>query len=206
MVLGASLLVSLLLYAIDVYRTPLAALRYGVFTTVSLATTTGYANTDYTLWPVGIPLFLLLLSGVATSAGSTGGGIKMMRALLLLKQVRAELTVMLHPHAIAPVRINGRVVDSKVLSSVAAFIVVYCASMIVLSALMLASGLPPDEAFSAVLAAVNNTGPALGSLGPMGSFGKLTPFQTWVCTFGMLIGRLEFFTVLILLTPTFWRR
>jgi len=205
-VLGASLLVSLLLYVIGVYEAPLDALRYGIFTTVSLATTTGYANADYTLWPLGIPLFLLLLSGVATSAGSTGGGIKMVRALLLLKQVRAEMTVMLHPHAVSPVRINGRVVDPKVLSSVAAFMVVYCALLIILSAIMLATGLPPEEAFSAVLSSLNNTGPALGSLGPMGSFGHLTPFQTWICTFAMLIGRLEFFTVLILLTPAFWRR
>ena len=142
-VLGASLLVSLLLYVIGVYEAPLDALRYGIFTTVSLATTTGYANADYTLWPLGIPLFLLLLSGVATSAGSTGGGIKMVRALLLLKQVRAEMTVMLHPHAVSPVRINCRVVDPKVLSSVAAFMVVYCALLIILSAIMLATGLPP---------------------------------------------------------------
>lgn len=203
---GTGLLVSLGLYLADVYPEPFDALRYGVFTTISVATTTGYANTDYTLWPLGIPLFLLVLSGFATSAGSTGGGIKMIRVVLLIKQVRAELVTMLHPHAVSPVRINERVVDARVLSSVAAFMLVYGASILVLTAIMLGTGLPPEEAFSAVLATINNTGPALGRFGPLGSFAALTDFQAWICIFAMLIGRLEFFTVLILLTPAFWRR
>ena len=203
---ATGLLVSLGLYAAGVYTEPLQALRFGVFTTISVATTTGYANTDYTLWPLGIPIILLVLSGFATSAGSTGGGIKMIRVVLLIKQVRAELVTMLHPHAVSPVRINERVVDPRVLSSVAAFMLVYGASILILTVVMFASGLPPEEAFSAVLATVNNTGPALGRFGPMGSFAVLTDFQAWVCIFAMLIGRLEFFTVLILLTPAFWRR
>lgn len=206
LVLGVGVVVSVALYWTGVYEAPLSALRYGMFITISVATTTGYANTDYTLWPLGIPIFLLLLSGFATSAGSTGGGIKMVRVVLLVKQVRAELVTMLHPHAVSPVRINGRIVDPRVLSSVAAFMLVYGAIILLLSGVMLVSGLAPEEAFSAVLATVNNTGPALGRFGPMGSFAGLTDFQAWVCIFAMLIGRLEFFTVLILLTPAFWRR
>lgn len=130
----------------------------------------------------------------------------MIRVVLLFKQARAEMVTMLHPHAVSPVRINGRVVDPRVMSSVAAFIVVYALMYMLLSAIMLASGLPAAEAFPAVLAMVNNTGPAIGRFGPLGSFAELTDFQTWVCTFAMVIGRLEFFTVLILLTPAFWRR
>jgi len=204
LIVGA--LVSVGLYVSGIYVVPLEALRYGMFNTISVATTTGYANTDYTVWPLGIPLFLLVLSGFTTSAGSTGGGVKMMRVVLLAKQVRAELVTMLHPHAVSPVRVNGRIVESRVLSSVAAFVMIYALSILLLTAIMLASGMREHEAVSTVLAMVNNTGPALGQLGPMGSFATLNTFQTWVCTFAMLIGRLEFFTVLILLTPSFWRR
>lgn len=204
--LGAGLLISAFLYLEGVYGTVAEALRYGMFNTISVVTTTGYANVDYTLWPVFAPMLMLVLSGIATSAGSTGGGIKMIRAVLLVKQARAELVTMLHPHAVTPVRLSGRVVDGRLMASVFAFMLMYGLSIGVLSALMVISGVEPTLAFSAVLASVNNTGPALGVLGPMGSFAPLTDFQTWICTFGMLIGRLELFTVLILFTPGFWRK
>jgi trk system potassium uptake protein TrkH len=204
--LGAGLLISAFLYVEGVYTTVGAALRYGMFNTISVVTTTGYANVDYTLWPIFAPVLMLVLSGIATSAGSTGGGIKMIRAILLAKQARNELVTMLHPHAVTPVRIQGRVVEGRVMASVFAFMLMYGLSIGVLTALMLISGLEPVTAFSAVLASVNNTGPGLGMVGPMGSFGVLTSFQTWICTFGMLIGRLELFTVLMLFTPAFWRK
>ncbi|ANN79806.1 TrkH family potassium uptake protein [Bordetella flabilis] len=204
--IGAALVVSLFLYVDGVYGTVAEALRYGIFNTVSVVTTTGYANADYTQWPIFAPLVMLLLSGVATSAGSTGGGIKMIRAILLLKQARTELVVMLHPQAVSPVRLQGRVVDGRVMASVLAFMLMYGMSIAVLTILMLVSGLDPVTAFSAVVASVNNTGPGLGAIGPMGSFAVLSDFQTWLCTFGMLIGRLELFTVLILFTPAFWRK
>jgi trk system potassium uptake protein TrkH len=161
---------------------------------------------DYTKWPLFASLLMLLLSGVATSAGSTGGGIKMIRAILLAKQARTELVLMLHPHAICPVRLRGRVVDNRIMASVLAFMLMYGMSIAVLTILMLISGLDPVVAFSAVVASVNNTGPGLGPIGPMGSFGILTDFQIWLCTFGMLIGRLELFTVILLFTPAFWRK
>lgn len=203
--LGVALFVSAYLYFEGVYTAPLDALRYGIFNTVSVMTTTGYANADYTTWPILAPLLMLLLSGVATSAGSTGGGIKMIRAVMLCKTAGAELKMMLHPQAVSPVRIKGRVVNPRILASVLAFMVAYGFSIAVLTALMLASGLDALTAFSAVVASVNNTGPGLGAIGPMGSFSILSDFQTWLCTFGMLIGRLELFTVLMLFTPGFWR-
>jgi trk system potassium uptake protein TrkH len=203
--LGAALAISIYLYAAGIYRTPGDALRYGMFNAISVITTTGYANVDYTQWPLFATLPMLLLSGVATSAGSTGGGIKMIRAILLAKQARTELVMMLHPHAVSPVRLRGRVVDNRVMASVLAFMLMYGMSIAVLTMLMLVSGLDPVIAFSAVLASVNNTGPGLGPIGPMGSFGVLTDFQIWICTFGMLIGRLELFTVLLLFTSAFWR-
>lgn len=204
--LGAALAIAVFLYVDGIYNTPGEAMRYGIFNAVSVITTTGYANVDYTQWPLFATLPMLLLSGVATSAGSTGGGIKMIRAILLAKQGRTELVTMLHPHAVSPVRLRGRVVDNRVMASVLAFMLMYGMSIAVLTILMLASGLDPVVAFSAVVASVNNTGPGLGPIGPMGSFSVLTDFQTWLCTFGMLIGRLELFTVLLLFTPAFWRR
>ncbi|SAI50708.1 Trk system potassium uptake protein [Bordetella ansorpii] len=206
LVLGTGLLISAFLYAEGVYRDPLLALRYGMFNTISVATTTGYANVDYTAWPLFAPLTMLLLSAFATSAGSTGGGVKIIRVILLIKQSRNELVTMLHPHAVSPVRIHGRVIDSRVMSSVLAFMLVYGLSLALLTAILMLSGMDPVLAFSAVMAMINNTGPALGPLGPMGSFATLNDFQTWVCTFAMLIGRLEFLTVLVLFTPMFWRK
>ena len=130
----------------------------------------------------------------------------MIRALLLVKQARNELVVMLHPNAVNPIRMGGRLVDQRVMSSVLAFMMVYGLSIGVLTSLMLISGLEPVTAFSAVVASINNTGPGLGPVGPMGNFGTLTDFQTWVCTFAMLIGRLELLTVVVLFTPMFWRK
>ncbi|ARP88176.1 TrkH family potassium uptake protein [Bordetella genomosp. 9] len=204
--LGAALAISVFLYVEGIYPSMGQALRYGMFNTISVITTTGYANVDYTQWPLFAPLLMLLLSGVATSAGSTGGGIKMIRAILLAKQARTELVAMLHPHAVTPVRVRGRVVENRVMASIMAFMLMYGMSIALLTIIMLVSGLDPVTAFSAVIASVNNTGPGLGPIGPMGSFGVLSDFQTWVCTFGMLIGRLELFTVLLLFTPAFWRK
>ena len=130
----------------------------------------------------------------------------MIRVVLLVKQTRQEIIGILHPHAVAPVRIGGRIVDHRVLASVLAFMLVYGGSMVVLTMLLLLSGMEPVTAFSAVFATLNNTGPGLGPIGPMGNFAGLSDFQTWVCTFAMLIGRLELFTILVLFTPAFWRR
>ena len=203
--LGGGLLVAVLLWAKGVYG-PLEALRYGLFHVVSVATTTGYATVDYLTWPVFAPVFMLMLSGVATSAGSTGGGIKMMRMLVLVKQARRELTRLVHPNAVQPVRLGGAVVESRMIFSVMAFMLVYGGTIIVLSMVLMLTDLDPLTAFSAVIASVNCTGPGLGSIGPASNYAVLTDFQTWVCTLGMLLGRLEILSFMALLTPAFWRR
>lgn len=204
--LGAGLAISAYLYFRDVYHDPLQALRYGMFHTISVATTTGFASADYGTWPLVASLTMLLLAAFVTSAGSTGGGIKMVRALLLVKQARSELVVMLHPNAISQIRMGGRRVEQRVMASVLAFMMVYALSIGLCTSLMLISGLEPITAFTAVLASINNTGPGLGPVGPMGNFAILTDFQTWVCTFAMLIGRLELLTVVVIFTPMFWRK
>lgn len=199
------LLVSLLLWAKGVYGL-VEAMRYGMFHVVSVATTTGFATTDYLTWPVFAPVFMLLLSGVATSAGSTGGGIKMMRMLILAQQASREMKRLVHPRAVQPVVLGGRVVGSDAIFSVLAFMLVYGATVIVLSMVLLLTDLDPVTAFSAVLASVHCMGPGLGAVGPASTYAVLTDFQLWVCTLGMLLGRLEILSFMALLTPAFWRR
>lgn len=203
--LGGGLVVALLLWAKGVYD-PLQALRHGMFNVVSVATTTGFATTDYLGWPVFAPVFMLLLSGVATSAGSTGGGIKMVRMLILLKQARREMTRIVHPRAVQPVRLGERVVDNRMIFSVLAFMLVYGATVITLSMVLLLTDLDMVTAFSAVLASVHCMGPGLGLLGPASNYAVLTDFQLWICTLAMLLGRLEILSFMALLTPAFWRR
>jgi trk system potassium uptake protein TrkH len=182
------------------------ALRYSAFNVVSIATTTGFANTDYNLWPIFAPLWMLFLSSFATSAGSTGGGIKMIRALVLYKQVYRELVRAVHPNAVWPVRIGGIPVSQSVLSAVLAFGFAYMCLIVALTLVMAFSGLDIVTSFSAVVASLNNTGPGLNQVGPATTYEILTDFQTWVCTFAMLLGRLEIFTLLVVLTPAFWRK
>ena len=188
--LGGGLIVALLLWAKGVYG-PVEALRYGLFHVVSVATTTGFTTVDYLTWPVFAPVLMLLMSGVATSAGSTGGGIKMVRMLILLKQARRELTRLAHPRALQPVRLGTGVVDNRMIFSVLAFMLVYGATVITLSMVLLLTDLDPVTAFSAVLASVHCMGPGLGAVGPSSNYAVLTEFQTWVCTLAMLLGRLE---------------
>jgi trk system potassium uptake protein len=183
-----------------------SSFRYALFNTVSAATTTGYASTDYAAWPIFAPIFLIFLSGFTTCAGSTGGGIKMVRGLVLLKQARRELTRATHPRAVCPVMLGGQAVDSPVIFAVLAFMLVYGATTVLLTLVLLVTGMELITAFSAVVACINNLGPGLGEVGPAGNFAGLNALQKWVCAFAMLVGRLELFTVLVILTPAFWRR
>ena len=182
------------------------ALRHAAFNLVSIATTTGFASVDYNLWPAFAPLWMLFLSSFATSAGSTGGGIKMIRALILYKQVYRELMRAMHPSIVWPVRIGVDPVPQNILSAVLAFSFMYMTSVATMTLILSFSGLDVVSAFSAVVASINNTGPGLNRVGPAATYEVLSDFQTWVCTFAMLLGRLEIFTLLVVLTPAFWRR
>ncbi|MCM0608871.1 MAG: TrkH family potassium uptake protein [Ideonella sp. WA131b] len=183
-----------------------ASLRHAAFNVVSIASTTGFASVDYAQWPIFAPVFMLFLCSFATCAGSTGGGIKLVRAILLLKTAQRELTRIVHPRAVVPVTLAGAVVPPAVMYSVLAFMLIYGFVMMLVTLLLLLSGLDPVTAASAAIACINNTGPGLGQVGPAGNYQGLTDFQTWVCTFAMLLGRLELLSVLVLFTPQFWRR
>jgi trk system potassium uptake protein TrkH len=205
-ILGAIVLIAGYLLWHDTYDEPWQAVRHTVFHVVSVATTTGYASADYAQWPLFAPLLMILLGCFATCAGSTGGGIKMIRMLLLLKQARRELVRIVHPNVVNPVTLGPNAVSDRVMQAVIAYMMIYGASLVGLTMLLLFSGLDVVTAFTAVIACVNNIGPGLGDVGPAVNYGVLSDFQTWVCTFAMLLGRLELLSVLVLFTPQFWRR
>ncbi len=190
----------------NVYPDWESAFRYALFNTISVATTTGYSSADYNLWPIFAGVIMLFAGGFAACAGSTGGGIKMIRAVILIKQARREMIRILHPRSINPVCIGGKVIENNVIFAVLAFMLIYGASIIWFTFLLLLSGLDVTTAFTAAVASVNNIGPGLNQVGPASNFGVLNSFETWVCTFAMLIGRLELFAVLVLFTPDFWRK
>jgi trk system potassium uptake protein TrkH len=203
--IASVILVAYFLWAHQVYPDFLTALRHSAFNVVSIATTTGLATQDYNLWPAFAPVLMIFLSCFATAAGSTGGGIKMIRAQLLVKHCFSELHRLVHPKSPMVVKLNGVVYESSVMDSILAFLFLYGATIIFCTLLMLASGCDVVTALSAVVASVNNMGPGLNLVGPATTFAVLTDFQTWICTLAMLLGRLELFTMVIIFTRAFWR-
>lgn len=204
--LGTSLLIAGLLLWRGQYPDFVTSLRYSLFNVVSIATTTGYANADYSKWPLFAPMLMLFLCCFAPCAGSTGGGIKMIRAILLVKQAGREFVRILHPRVINPVRIGDQVIENNVIFAVLAFMLIYGAVIIGCAFLLLLTDLDAVTAFTAAVACINNTGPGLSEVGPATTFQGLSDFGTWVCTFAMLVGRLELMSVLVLFTPAFWRK
>ncbi len=182
------------------------ALRTSAFHVVSVATTTGYASTDYARWPVFAPVLLMFLGCFVSCAGSTGGGIKLVRMVLLIKQARRELVRIVHPRVVNPVTLGGAIMPASVMTAVLGYMLIYGAATMGLTMLLLFTGLDIVTSFSAVVATVNNIGPGLGDVGPASNFGVLNEFQIWVLTFAMLLGRLELLTVLVLFTGHFWRK
>lgn len=197
---------ALYLWSSNIYPDMVTALRYAAFNVISVATTTGYSNTDYSVWPILIPLWMLFLSGIATSSGSTGGGIKMVRARILYKLVYREMISIMHPQAVTPLKISRNVVSNRIILSVLVFLFVYVASYVIMVLALTFSGLDFIIAFSAAAACLNNLGPGLGSIGPASNYASLTDLQISICSFAMLLGRLEFFTLLVILTPAFWKK
>ena len=206
LIAASILVVSLYGWAEDVYPEFLTALRHVTFNLVAVATTCGYVTQDYATWPVFAPMVIVMLSCFTCNTGSTGGGIKMFRTLVLYRQAVRELWLLVHPQAVTPVKIRNQVVANQVVFAVLAFVVLYFGTVVTLTLMLLASGLDFVSSFTAIIATINNTGPGLGVVGPASNYQGLTDFQTWVCSLAMLLGRLEIFSVLVLLTPTFWRK
>lgn len=174
-----------------------------IFQVVSMATTTGFATTDFSSWPTFLPYMLIYLSFVGGCAGSTGGGMKVIRVVLLAKQAMRELKLLVHPRAVIPIKLKKKLVSGKVLSAVWSFIAVYMVTSVFLSLGLHMAGLDHASANSATVAMLNNLGPGLGSVSA--HYGNVSDAAKWIMCAGMLLGRLEIFTLLVLFTPAFWR-
>ena len=184
------------------YDTLEEAINEGLFQVVSIATTTGFTTTNFSAWPGAIPVLLIFASFIGGCAGSTGGGMKVMRCLLLYRQGVREIKRLVHPNAEIPVKLGGKSIPPKVIESVWGFFAVYVVVFIIMMVLLMIDGIDQVTAFSAVAATLNNLGPGLGEVAS--GFGGLSDMAKWVCVIAMLLGRLEIFTLLVLLSPTFW--
>ena len=179
--------------------------RGALFTVSSLISTTGFYSVDYSGW-ISVAYMLLLLTFVGGSAGSTSGGIKVIRVLLVFKYCYYEFKRMVHPHAVFPVRYNGRAVKEEYITRMLAFILLYVILSLFGAMILCMSGLGFEESISSMVSCLGNVGPGLGHLGPLDNYQSLPAFAKWFMSFAMLVGRLEFFTVLLIFTPNFWKR
>lgn len=206
-VLALSVLgIAYFLLANHVYPSFWTALRHSAFNVVSIATTAGFVSADFNQWPIFAPVWMLFLCCFATCSGSTGGGIKMVRAELMVRQALREIMSIIHPRAYLPLKLAGQRIENQIIFAVLAFMLIWGGSVIAMTMLLTASGLDVISAFSAVIVCLCNTGPGLNQVGPGTTYASLNDFQTWVCTIAMLVGRLELLTLFIVVTPAFWRR
>lgn len=180
------------------------AIFHGIFQSVSIATTTGFTTTQYQTWPSFLPVLLLFASFFGACAGSTGGGLKVIRVLLLFKQGVREIKRLIHPNAIIPIKVNNRPVEERVINSIWGFFAAYIAIYATLLLSLMATGLDQVTAYAAVAACLNNLGPGLGDVSA--HYGNISDTAKWLLCVAMIMGRLEIFTLLVLLTPTFWRK
>jgi len=206
LMLGSIVAISLYLWQESVYEDFFTSLRHTSFNMVSIGTGCGFAGTDYSLWPLFAPLWMLFLGSIAPCTGSTGGGIKMMRTMILVKQTQMQMFLLAHPAAINPLKLGGTVVSPRILLSVLGFIFAYFMSVVIFTLTLIMTGMDFFSAVTAIIACMSNTGPGLGEVGPASNYANLTDFQTWVCTLAMFLGRIEIFTALILFTPAFWQK
>lgn len=183
---------------------PVESMRKSIFMVVSIATTTGFATADFAHWPVMLPFMLFVAAFAGGCAGSTGGGMKVIRVLLILKQGYREIMRLVHPNAVIPVKLGNKPISDRVLEAVWGFFSVYLIVFIIMLIALLGTGLDQVTAWSAVGAALNNLGPGLGDVAV--HYGNLNETAKWILCFAMLLGRLEVFTLLVLFTPAFWKR
>jgi len=182
------------------------AFRDALFQVVSIVTTTGFVTADYLAWPAHVWIFIFLLMFIGGSAGSTGGGIKIARQIVLLKNSALEFKRMMHPHAVIPVRFSGKTVSQEIIHLVMAFFLFYILTFFAGTFIMTFLGLDFDTAIGATIASLGNIGPGIGGVGPVENYSALPMAAKWVSSFLMLLGRLELFTVMILFSRAFWKK
>jgi trk system potassium uptake protein TrkH len=201
--LGITLITTAVLAYNETYA-GIETFRKAIFEVVSIATTTGFATADFALWPTLLPFMLFIAAFAGGCAGSTGGGMKVVRILIILKQGSREVKRLMHPNGIFPIKLGRRPIPDRVAEAVWGFFSVYIIVFVVMLMALLATGIDQVTAWTAVGATLNNLGPGLG--GVSAHYGDLNDTAKWILCFSMLLGRLEVFTLLVLFTPTFWRR
>ena len=204
LLLFAIVVVALFLHHRGVYDDWTQVLRYATFNAVSIATTTGYSNTDFGVWPLFAPVFMLLMANFTACSGSTGGGLKLIRVLIAFNQAKTERMKLVHPSAYYDNKV-GIPLPQKTLVSVLFFILAYIAFALLLMLFLVATGMDFLTAFSAAVASISNTGPGLGEVGPGSNYAQLSNVQVWACSTAMLFGRLELMSFIVVLHRGFWR-
>lgn len=187
----------------NVYSTPAEALNHGIFQAVSVSTTAGFSTDGFAVWPLFLPILLIFSSFIGGCAGSTGGGLKVVRVVLLFLQGTRELNRLIHPRAIYAIKLGRRAVPDRVVEAVWGFFAAYALVFVVTMLLLLLTGLDNITAFTATVACLNNLGPGLGEVAA--NFGSIPESSKWILIVAMVFGRLEIFTLLVLFTPAFWK-
>ncbi len=195
--------ISVDLFESGYYQTWFDSFRYGIFQTVSIATTTGFSSVNYSLWPALLPVLLIFASFMGASAGSTGGGIKVVRVLLMFKLAMKEIKTFIHPSAYISIKLNQRSVSENTLMSVWGFFSLYVMAFVVIMIALMFTGLDQVSSFSATAASMNNLGPGLGEVAA--NYASISDTAKWILSFSMLLGRLEILTLMVLLHKAFWR-
>jgi len=187
----------------EIYPDGFNAAWQGLFHLVSIVTTTGYTSSGFAWWPGALPVLLILMSFIGGCAGSTAGGMKVMRIQLMYKQGKNEITRLVHPNAVLSIKLGGQVISDKIIATVTAFFSMYIFCFALTGFLLSLVGLDWVTAFSAAAACLNNLGPGLGEV--TNNYANINDAAKWILAFTMLLGRLELFTLLVLFTGTFWR-
>jgi trk system potassium uptake protein TrkH len=206
MVLGFVAILTITVLVSGNYDSPADAVRYTSFQVASILTTTGFATADYELWPGLAQAILLFCMFVGGCAGSTGGGMKVMRIMLLFKQSYQELFRLIHPRSVSHVKMGRTVVKDDVISGVWGFAFLWVGLLVLAAFVVASTGVDVVTSFAASLACIGNIGPGIGGVGPTDNFAWMPDAAKWVLTFCMVLGRLEIYTVIILFVPEFWRK
>jgi trk system potassium uptake protein TrkH len=190
----------------SVYQTIGSTIRYSAFQVVSIITTTGFATADYEAWPALSQLILFICMFIGASAGSTGGGMKCVRILLGIKYCYKELFCLVHPKAVTHVKLAGKAIPEEVMRSIMGFLCLYVLLFVVCSMVMAAMGVDAVTSVASVAASLGNIGPGFGEVGPLDNFAAIPVAGKWLLAWCMLLGRLEIYTIIILLVPEFWKK
>lgn len=204
--LTTTLLITFNLYGSGIYKTAEEAFRHASFQSASILTTTGFGTADYELWGNFSQYIIFLLMFIGGCAGSTGGGIKVMRIIMLMKQSFAEIKRLVYPHAIFSVRFNNKPVAISLIHNILGFVILYIVSLLLIALVVSSGGHDIITSFTTALATLGNIGPGFGLVGPTKNYAFFQPYIKWFLSFAMMLGRLEIYTVIVLIFPSFWRK